>query len=113
MSGKVKTMKMAEDGREFDRNLPSRRFFRHQHYSSNNAHEDTANSTRRQLFVFFPKHNLMKCCDCIQMLQESLEILSHEIRKKDGYLLQLAYQSVRKRQRFYVYTNNTKMELRR
>jgi hypothetical protein len=54
----------------------------------------------------------MKCWLYPDVAGKFLEILSHEIRKKDGYLLQLAYQSVRKRisEAIYVYTNNTKME---
>jgi CRP-like cAMP-binding protein len=39
ISGKVKTMKMAEDGRELMTGIYQAEDFRHQHYSSNNEYD--------------------------------------------------------------------------
>ena len=99
MSGKVKTMKMAEDGRELMTGIyQAEDFLGINVILSNNAQEDTATALEDSCLCFFPKTQFDEMLRLYpDVAGKFLEILSHEIRKKDGYLLQLAYQSVRKR----------------
>lgn len=99
LSGKIKTMKMAEDGRELMTGIcQADDFLGINIILSNNAHEDTATALEDSCLCFFPKTQFDEMLRLYpDVAGKFLEILSHEIRKKDGYLLQLAYQSVRKR----------------
>nr|WP_309758920.1 response regulator [Flavobacterium sp.] len=99
MSGKIKTMKMAEDGRELMTGIyQADDFLGINIILSDNAHEDTATALEDSCLCFFPKTQFDEMLRLYpDVAGKFLEILSHEIRKKDGYLLQLAYQSVRKR----------------
>jgi CRP-like cAMP-binding protein len=69
ISGKVKTMKMAEDGRELMTGI-----YQAEDFLGINTilliMNTTCNHTRRQLFVFFSKTQFDEMCDCIRMLQE-------------------------------------------
>ena len=99
ISGKIKTMKMAEDGRELMTGIyQAEDFLGINIILSNNPHEDTATALEDSCLCFFPKTQFDEMLRLYpDVAGKFLEILSHEIRKKDGYLLQLAYQSVRKR----------------
>ncbi|NRS88442.1 CRP-like cAMP-binding protein/CheY-like chemotaxis protein [Flavobacterium sp. 7E] len=99
ISGKVKTVKMAEDGRELMTGI----------YHSNDflgintilCHEtftDTATALEDSELCFFPKEELEELLKRYPDVAEKfIKILSNEIRSKDTHLLLLAYQSVRKR----------------
>lgn len=99
ISGKIKTMKMAEDGRELMTGIyQAEDFLGINIILSNNEHNDTATALEDSCLCFFPKTQFDEMLRLYpDVAGKFLEILSHEIRKKDGYLLQLAYQSVRKR----------------
>ena len=99
ISGKIKTMKMAEDGRELMTGIyQAEDFLGINIILSNNPHDDTATALEDSCLCFFPKTQFDEMLRLYpDVAGKFLEILSHEIRKKDGYLLQLAYQSVRKR----------------
>lgn len=99
ISGKIKTIKVAEDGHEFMTGIyKAEDFFGINIILCNKPYDDTATAMEDSYLCFFPKIQFD------EMLQQYpdiagkfLEILSNEIRNKDAYLLQLAYQSVRKR----------------
>ena len=99
LSGKIKTIKMAEDGRELMTGIyQPEDFLGINIILSNNPHDDTATALEDSYLCFFPKaqfDELLKLYP--DVAGKFLKILSHEIRNKDAYLLQLAYQSVRKR----------------
>jgi CRP-like cAMP-binding protein/CheY-like chemotaxis protein len=99
LSGKVKTIKMTEDGHELMTGIyQSEDFLGTNIILSNKPYDDTATTLEDSYLCFFPK----KQFDDLLLLYPDvagkfLKILSNEIRNKDAYLLQLAYQSVRKR----------------
>jgi CRP-like cAMP-binding protein/CheY-like chemotaxis protein len=99
ISGKIKTIKMAEDGREFMTGIyQAEDFLGINIILSNNPHDDTATAMEDSYLCFFPKTQFDEMLQLYpDVAGKFLEILSHEIRNKDTYLLQLAYQSVRKR----------------
>ncbi|WP_255577843.1 response regulator [Flavobacterium sp. CHNK8] len=99
VSGKIKTIKMTEDGHELMTGIYQEEdFLGINIILCNKPYDDTATAMEDSYLCFFPKIQFDK------MLQQYpdiagkfLEILSNEIRNKDASLLQLAYQSVRKR----------------
>nr|WP_314838716.1 response regulator [uncultured Flavobacterium sp.] len=99
ISGKIKTIKMTEDGHELMTGIYQKEdFLGINIILSSKPYDDTATAMEDSYLCFFPKIQFD------QMLQQYpdvagkfIEILSSEIRNKDAYLLQLAYQSVRKR----------------
>lgn len=99
LSGKVKTIKMTEDGRELMTGIyQTDDFLGTNTILSNAPQADTATALEDSYLCFFPKAQF----DELLLLYPDiagkfLKILSNEIRNKDVYLLQLAYQSVRKR----------------
>lgn len=99
LSGKIKTIKMAEDGRELMTGIYlAEDFLGINIILSNKPHDDTATAIEDSYLCFFPK---MQFDELLQLYPDVaakfLRILSNEIRNKDAYLLQLAYHSVRKR----------------
>ena len=99
LSGKIKTIKMAEDGRELMTGIyQAEDFLGTSVILSNKPYNDTATALEDSNLCFFPK---MQFDELLRLYPDVagkfLKILSNEIRNKDAYLLQLAYQSVRKR----------------
>jgi signal-transduction protein with cAMP-binding, CBS, and nucleotidyltransferase domain len=109
MSGKVKTM--GEDGRELMTGIYQADDFRHQHIILSNNPTRIPQRLEDSCLCFFQNTiwwnvaTVSRCC-------RKFWNLSHEIRKKDGYLCSLPTNLFGKgfQKRFYVYTNNTKME---
>lgn len=99
LSGKIKTIKMAEDGRELMTGLyRAEDFLGINIILSNSPHDDTATALEDSYLCFFPKAQFDELLRLYpDVAGKFLKILSNEIRNKDAYLLQLAYQSVRKR----------------
>ena len=99
ISGKIKTIKMTEDGRELMTGIyQAEDFLGINIILSNNTHNDTATALEDSYLCFFPKTQFDEMLRLYpDVAGKFIEILSNEIRKKDGDLLQLAYQSVRKR----------------
>ncbi len=99
LSGKIKTMKLAEDGRELMTGVYKEEDFLGLNIIlSSGPYIDTATALEDTLACFFPK---LQFDELLVMYPDVagkfLKILSSEIREKDAQLLQLAYQSVRKR----------------
>ncbi|WP_298393686.1 response regulator [Flavobacterium sp.] len=99
LSGKIKTIKMAEDGREFMTGIYQKDDFLGTNVLlSNTPYADTATALEDSTLCFFPKLQFEELLRLYpDVAGKFLKILSNEIRNKDAYLLQLAYQSVRKR----------------
>ena len=99
VTGKIKTIKMAEDGRELMTGIYQKEdFLGTNTILSNKPHDDTATALEDSNLCFFPKAQFDTLLRQYPDIAEKfLKILSNEIRNKDAYLLQLAYHSVRKR----------------
>jgi len=99
LSGKIKTIKMTEDGRELMTGIyEAEDFLGINIILSSNPYDDTATAMEDSYLCFFPKLQFDELLRLYpDIAAKFLRILSNEIRNKDAYLLQLAYQSVRKR----------------
>nr|WP_315250708.1 response regulator [uncultured Flavobacterium sp.] len=99
LSGKIKTIKMAEDGRELMTGIcQADDFLGTNIILSNKPYDDTATALEDSHLCFFPKTQFDELLRLYpDVAGKFLKILSNEIRNKDTHLLQLAYQSVRKR----------------
>jgi len=99
LSGKIKTMKLAEDGRELMTGIYKEEDFLGLNIIlCNKPFDDTATALQDTLVCFFPKLQFDELLELYpDIAGKFLKILSSEIRDKDAQLLQLAYQSVRKR----------------
>lgn len=99
MSGRIKTIKLAEDGRELMTGM-----FSADHYLgvnamlSGEAFTDTATALEDSVLCLIPKDPLDKLLDLYPVVaREFIKLLSNDIREKEDQLMQLAYHSVRKR----------------
>ncbi|MDI1255460.1 MAG: response regulator [Flavobacterium sp.] len=99
LSGKIKTVKLAEDGRELMTGIyQPEDFLGINIIHSNSPHNDTATAMEDTQVCFFPKAQFDELLQLYpDVAGKFLKILSREVRDKDAHLLQLAYQSVRKR----------------
>lgn len=99
LSGKVKTTKLTEDGREFltgiyepDDFLATNALF------SEGTYHDTAVTLEESHLVLFPNAQFEEFINLYPDVSEKfIRILSNQIREKEEHLMQLAYNSVRKR----------------
>lgn len=99
LSGKVKTMKLAEDGRELMTGI-----YAADDYLGINAmlagepYSDTATTLEDTQLCLIPKEQLDELINQYpEVAREFITLLANNVREKEDQLLQLAYQSVRKR----------------
>ncbi|MEO6630305.1 MAG: Crp/Fnr family transcriptional regulator, partial [Mucilaginibacter sp.] len=99
ISGKIKTIKLAEDGRELMTGI-----FSDDDYIgvnallSNEAYSDTATALEDSTLCLIPKDQLEQLLNLYpEVAREFIKILANDIREKEDQLMQLAYHSVRKR----------------
>jgi len=99
LSGKVKTMKLAEDGRELMTGI-----YGADDYLGVNAalakdtYSDTATALEDAQLCLIPKEQLDELINHYpDVAREFITILANDVRDKEEQLLQLAYHSVRKR----------------
>jgi len=99
ISGRIKTVMMSEDGRELMTGIyEAEDFLGINIILSNGVNIDTATALEDSQVCFFPKEQLEELLLIHpDIAAKFIKILSGEIRDKDAHLLQLAYQSVRKR----------------
>ncbi len=99
LDGKVKTTKMAEDGRELLTGIfESDSFIGINSLFSGDTYNETAIATEESHLSSFPKEQFEKFITLYPDVAEKfIGILSNQIRQQEEQLLQLAYQSVRKR----------------
>jgi len=99
LEGCIKTIKLAEDGRELMTGI-----YRAEDYIGINGlllddmQNETAEAMEESAVCLLPKEMVMNLINRYpDISQQFLKILSNNIREKEGQLLELAYNSVRKR----------------
>jgi len=99
MGGRVKTTKMAEDGRELMTGIYSAdQYLGIQAMLSNEVYSDTATTLDDSALILIPKEQLEPLLNLYpEVAREFIKLLANDIREKEEQLLQLAYHSVRKR----------------
>jgi len=99
IGGNVKTIKMAEDGRELMTGIYGAETYLGVHAMlSNEDYSDTATALEDSTLILIPKDQLEELLNMYPVVaREFIKLLSNDIREKEEQLLQLAYHSVRKR----------------
>jgi CRP-like cAMP-binding protein/CheY-like chemotaxis protein len=99
LNGRVKTVKLANDGRELMTAIHSaEEYLGVNAMLSNEAYTDTATAMEDSLLCLIPKDQLDKLLNLYpDVAREFIKLLSNHIRDREEQLLQLAYNSVRKR----------------
>ncbi len=99
ISGRIKTTKFAEDGRELMMNIYSPDdYLGANAMLSNEPYSDTATALEDCLLCQIPNEQLEHLLNLYPEVARSfIKLLSNDIREKEGHLLQLAYHSVRKK----------------
>ena len=99
VSGKVKTIKLSEDGRE----LMTGMFIADDYLGvnvilANEPYADTATAVEDSVLCLIPKEQIEHLLNLYPVVaKEFIKLLANNIRDKEDQLLQLAYQSVRKK----------------
>jgi CRP-like cAMP-binding protein/CheY-like chemotaxis protein len=99
INGSVKTIKLAEDGRELMTGMygPDA-YLGINAMLANEDYTDTATALEDSLLCLIPKDQLEQLLNMYPVVaREFIKLLSNDIREKEEQLLQLAYHSVRKR----------------
>jgi CRP-like cAMP-binding protein/ActR/RegA family two-component response regulator len=99
ISGKVKTIKLAEDGRELMTGIyAADDYLGINAMLSNEAYADTATALEDSLLCLIPKEQLEELLNLYpEVAREFIKLLANDIREKEDQLLQMAYNSVRKK----------------
>jgi len=99
LNGRVKTVKLADDGRELMTAIHSaEEYLGVNAMLSNEAYTDTATAMEDSLLCLIPKDQLDNLLNLYpDVAREFIKLLSNHIRDREEQLLQLAYNSVRKR----------------
>lgn len=99
VSGSVKTIKLADDGRELMTGMyTADNYLGVQAILSNEVYSDTATALEDTSLCLIPKEQIETLISQYpEISREFIKILANDIREKEDQLLQLAYNSVRKR----------------
>ncbi|PWK80148.1 CRP-like cAMP-binding protein [Mucilaginibacter oryzae] len=99
LSGKVKTIRLAEDGRELMTGIYSNDEYLGIHAMlTNEPYTDTATALEDCALCMIPRDQLEQLLHASpEVGREFIKLLAHNIREKEEQLMQLAYHSVRKR----------------
>jgi CRP-like cAMP-binding protein/CheY-like chemotaxis protein len=99
ISGKVKTVKLTEDGRELMTGIfSSDDYLGVNAMLSNEPYSDTASALEDTQVCIIPKEQLDELINLYpEVAREFINILANDVREKEEQLLHLAYHSVRKR----------------
>jgi CRP-like cAMP-binding protein len=99
LSGKIKTMKLAEDGRELMTGIyTAAEYLGVNAMLSNEPYADTATALEDSQLCLIPKEQLDELINQYpDVAREFISILANDVRDKEEQLLHLAYNSVRKR----------------
>jgi CheY-like chemotaxis protein/CRP-like cAMP-binding protein len=99
ISGKVKTIKLSEDGRELMTGMyTADNYLGVNVILANEPYSDTATALEDSVLCLIPKDQIEHLLNLYPVVaKEFIKLLSNNIREKEEQLLQLAYQSVRKK----------------
>lgn len=99
LSGRIKTVKLAEDGREFMTGIFNADEYLGVHAMlTNEPYSDTATALDDSTLCLIPKDSIDQLINLYpDIAKEFIKILANDIREKEEQLLQLAYNSVRKK----------------
>jgi CRP-like cAMP-binding protein len=99
VTGKVKCIKLAEDGRELMTGIyAADDYLGINAMLSNEAYADTATALEDSLLCLIPKEQLEELLNLYpEVAREFIKLLAKDIREKEEQLLQIAYNSVRKK----------------
>jgi CRP-like cAMP-binding protein len=99
LDGRVKTMKLAEDGRELMTGIfAADEYLGVNAMLANEPYSDTATALEDTQVCLIPKEQLDELINLYpEVAREFIIILANNVREKEEQLLQLAYHSVRKR----------------
>jgi len=99
ISGKVKTVKMAQDGRELMTGIYiADEYLGINATLTNDSYGDTATALEDSTLCLIPKEQLERLLNLYpDVAREFIKLLANNVKDKEEQLLQLAYNSVRKR----------------
>jgi len=99
LSGKVKTIKLAEDGRELMTGIyAADDYLGINAMLANEEYGDTATALEDSMLCLIPKEQLEQLLNLYpEVAREFIKLLANDIREKEEHLLQMAYHSVRKK----------------
>jgi len=99
INGKVKTIKLAEDGRELMTGIYAQdEYLGINALLANEPYADTATALEDSILCLIPKDQLEQLLNLYpEVAREFIKLLANDIRGKEDQLMQLAYHSVRKR----------------
>ncbi len=99
ISGKIKTIRLAEDGRELMTGIVgSDEYLGVNALLSGEPYTDTATALEDSVVCLIPKDQLEQLLNLYpEVAREFIKLLANNIREKEDQLMQLAYHSVRKR----------------
>jgi CRP-like cAMP-binding protein/CheY-like chemotaxis protein len=99
LGGKVKTVKLAEDGRELMTGIySSDDYLGINAMLASEAYTDTATAIEDSVLCLIPKEQIERLMNLYpDVARKFIKLLSNDIREKEEQLLQMAYHSVRKR----------------
>lgn len=99
ISGKVKTIRLAEDGRELMTGIfGGEEYLGVNALLSNTPYTDTATALEDSVVVQIPKDQLEQLLNPYpEVAREFIKLLANDVLEKEDQLMQLAYYSVRKR----------------
>ncbi|MDB5139080.1 MAG: anr 2 [Mucilaginibacter sp.] len=99
LNGKVKTIKLAEDGRELMTGIyTADDYLGINAMLSNEDYADTATALEDCMLCLIPKEQLEQLLNLYpEVGREFIKLLANDVREKEEQLLQMAYHSVRKK----------------
>jgi len=99
ISGKIKTVKLAEDGRELMTGIyTAEDYLGINAMLSNEPYADTATALEDSILCLIPREQVEELLNLYpEVGREFIKLLANDIREKEDLLLQLAYNSVRKK----------------
>ena len=98
-SGKVKTFKVHEDGKEYITNLYSKGdFMGYAALLENTSYDDTAEVLEDAEVTMIPKDDFLQAVfKDLNVAGKFIRLIAHDVKEKEERLLHLAYDSLRKR----------------
>lgn len=98
-SGKIKTFKTNEDGKEYITNLySSGDYIGYLALLEDDSYDETAEVLEEATIVFIPKENFLTTVyNDLQIATKFIKLISKDVKEKEDRLLNLAYDSLRKR----------------